>query len=37
VEKMSGKIWIKSKTGEGTTFFLSLRKGKFEHMARNRV
>ncbi len=30
VEKLSGKIWLKSKPGEGTTFFVSFRKGKFE-------
>jgi K+-sensing histidine kinase KdpD len=37
VEKMSGKIWIKSKMGEGTTFFVSLRKSKFEHISKNQV
>lgn len=33
VEKLSGKIWLKSKPGEGTTFFVSFRKGKFEQFA----
>jgi len=34
VEKMSGRIWVKSKSGKGTTFFISFRKGKFEQIAR---